>query len=153
MRAQVAYSMSWYVWFLPRGLIIYGTKAPVESEPDFIPLFIQKTYAWCLEMSLVLSSSHCSHSQEQSNCWELEHVGYSQAWISGYLLWLKLWNCSPHFLREHSLKLVGTYQIPHCNRNASTQLISRIMDENHVDLDGGYCPSPQGKLLRIASPN
>lgn len=44
-KAQVAYSMSWYVWFLPRGLIIYGTKAPVESELDFVPLFIQKTHA------------------------------------------------------------------------------------------------------------
>lgn len=44
------------------SLIIYGTKAPVESEPDFVPLFIQKTHAQCLEMPLVPSSSHCPHS-------------------------------------------------------------------------------------------
>lgn len=40
-----------------------------------------------------------------------------------------------------------------CRRNASIQLISRIIDENHVDLDGGHCPSPQGKVLGISGQN
>ena len=53
----------------------------------------------------------------------------------------------PTFLRENSLKSVGSCQIPHSKRHASTQLVSRVGDENCVDLDGGYCPSPQGTVL------
>lgn len=43
--------------------------------------------------------------------------------------------------------------IPHCERNASVQLISRTLGENHVDLGGSYYPSPQGDILGISGQN
>lgn len=108
MKAQGAYSMSWYIWFLQRVLIICGVEVSVESEPDFL-FFTQKTWSRCLKMSLVLSFILLFIFTRTSNFGELEHISHSWEWISCCLLWLKLWSYSPHFLRENSLKLVDSY--------------------------------------------